>query len=78
MKDKQNIGLYHKFIVSRTDGQDQMLGHKHYKCRYFVLDLDHDPYAEAALKAYAKACKKEYPVLASDLTEKNYDLIEVK
>ena len=76
MKDKRNMGLYPKFIVSRTDGQDQMPGHKHYKCRYFVLDLDHDPYAEAAIKAYAKACDKEYPELARDLNKKNYDLID--
>lgn len=35
---------------------------------YFVLDVDHDQYAEAALTAYANACFREYPVLAEDIT----------
>jgi hypothetical protein len=40
---------------------------KHSACRYFVLDLDHDPFAAPALRAYAAACAAEYPALAADL-----------
>ncbi len=40
---------------------------KHERCRYFVLDLDHDAFAAPALLAYADACAAEYPALAADL-----------
>jgi hypothetical protein len=59
-------GLYEKFVVKRTDGKSEP-GGKHEHCHYFVLDLDHDPHAKAALKAYAKSCRKQYPLLARDL-----------
>lgn len=59
-------GIYHKFVVSRTDGTSAP-GGKHDACFYFVLDLDHDPHAKAALKAYADSCRAEYPKLAADL-----------
>jgi len=36
-------------------------------CRYFVLDLEHDPFAVPALKAYAEACRGTHPGLAHDL-----------
>lgn len=65
MKDK-NKGIYKKFEVTRTDGKSAP-GEKHHDCEYFVIDITHDPYAIQALQAYAKACKKEYPKLASDL-----------
>jgi len=61
-------GLYDKFIVLRVDRRDAP-GEKHHKCRYFVLDVDHDEYALPALKAYAKACKEEYPQLTQDLLQ---------
>ncbi|MFT3758468.1 hypothetical protein [Thauera sp.] len=35
--------------------------------QYFVLDLTQDPFARKAAKAYAKACKDEYPQLAADI-----------
>ena len=59
-------GLYHKFNVTRTDGSSEP-GKKHEHCRYFVLDLDHDPHAAAALDAYAWSCREQYPALAQDL-----------
>lgn len=59
-------GIYHKFNVTRMDGKDAP-GEKHHRCRYFVLDLDHDPHAAAALDAYAQACQMVYTALAGDL-----------
>lgn len=44
-------GLYRKYDVRRTDGRDAP-GFKHHGCRYFVLDLDHDEHARAAIRAY--------------------------
>lgn len=67
MKDS-NRGLYHKYNVTRTDGSSGPNG-KHEHCRYFVLDMDHDPHALPALAAYEESCKKEYPNLAWDLRE---------
>lgn len=66
MGDKTR-GLYDKFLILRTD-LEHLEGKKHHKCQYFVLDLTHDPYAIPALKAYAEACKSEYPLLAQDLS----------
>ncbi|WP_175806627.1 hypothetical protein [Burkholderia cenocepacia] len=59
-------GLYRKFDVRRTDGSDAP-GGKHHDCEYFVLDMNHDGYARAALRAYVRACTAEFPVLAADL-----------
>ena len=67
MGDK-NRGIYGKFNISRTDGQSEP-GQKHENCRYFVLDLDHDPFAIPAIKAYAEACRPQYPKLADDLIQ---------
>ena len=62
----KNKGLYNKYIVVRTDGTSKTNG-KHEHCKYFVLDLTHDPYAAPALSAYINACREEYPMLAVDL-----------
>jgi hypothetical protein len=62
-------GLYDKFYVERNDGSSAE-GEKHDGCEYFVLDLDHDKHALAALEAYAASCEKEYPLLATDLRAK--------
>lgn len=62
-------GLFNKFTVSRNDGRD-VEGFKHAGCDYFVLDLTHDPFAVPALRAYAEACRTEYPILARDLDAK--------
>ena len=40
---------------------------KHENCEFFVLDLVHDPFAAPALRAYAKACAVDYPILAREL-----------
>jgi hypothetical protein len=58
--------IHRKYEVKRTDGSSGP-GGKHEDCAYFVLDLDHDEFAIPALKAYAKACKKTKPELASDI-----------
>lgn len=65
-------GLFHKFVVRRTDGRDEP-GCKHDGCAYFVLDLDHDEHARAALAAYAVAVEASHAALASDLRAR-YDL----
>lgn len=62
-------GVYQKFRVERTDGSSAP-GAKHDGCEYFVLDLTHDPFAEPALAAYARACTAKYPALARDLWAK--------
>jgi len=59
-------GLYNKFYVRRTDGRSRK-GQRHYHCQYFVLDLDHDEFALIALRAYARACREKYALLAVDL-----------
>jgi len=61
-------GLFRKFHVQRVDGQD-CPGGKHAGCRYFVIDVDHDPYARAVLLRYADACKYTHPLLANDLRQ---------
>jgi hypothetical protein len=66
MPDDHARGLYDRYWVRRTDGSSGP-GGKHEHCRYFVLDLDHDPYAGAALVAYASSCAATYPQLAADL-----------
>ena len=65
MGDKTR-GIYNKFNVTRTDGKSE-LGEKHHGCRYFVLDVDHDPHAVAALLAYAASCEADYPAIAADV-----------
>lgn len=66
MGDKTR-GLYNKFRVSRTDGTSRK-GKKHYECRYFVLDVDHDPHMVPAMIAYAQSASRDgYNLLASDI-----------
>ncbi|MCK9985648.1 MAG: hypothetical protein AzoDbin1_02120 [Azoarcus sp.] len=59
-------GLFGKFHVSRIDGRDAPGGDRH-GARYFVIDLDHDPHAKPALRAYAEACEDDFPQLAQDI-----------
>jgi len=59
-------GVYAKFRVERIDGTSAP-GGKHHGCFCWVLDVTHDPFARAALLAYANACREEYPRLAADL-----------
>lgn len=65
MLDKER-GLYSKYFVSRLDGSSRV-GRKHNGCRFFVLDLDHDPNAAAGLEGYAFSCAEDFPELAKDL-----------
>ncbi len=69
-KPAEAQGLFRKFMVQRVDGSDKQ-GGKHYGCEYFVLDVDHDPHAKAALQAYAQACAKSHPQLSADLIAKH-------
>ena len=64
--NQNNIGLYPKFQVIRTDGQSAP-GQKHEHSEYFVLNLSTDKHAIPAISAYAKSCEAEYPLLAADL-----------
>ena len=61
-------GLYRKFKVERTDGQSAP-GEKHSGCDYFVLDVDHDEHARAAIKGYIASLEAagEIPLLAAAL-----------
>lgn len=61
--------MYEKFKVHRTDGNGADAGDRHYGCRYFVLDLDHDDHAPAALRAYAESCWSQRPQLGRDIAE---------
>lgn len=63
-----DVGIYRKFLVSRTDGSSRV-GGKHETCAYFVLDWHHDPFAVPAALAYAKACEVTHPALAADLRQ---------
>lgn len=65
-KPAEQQGLFRKFAIRRVDGSDAP-GGKHYGCRYFVLDLNHDAHAPAAMLAYAAACKTTHPQLAADI-----------
>lgn len=65
-KPSEEQGLFHKFTVQRTDGSSRP-GGRHHDCEYFVLDVDHDPHAPAALQAYAAACAESHPQLSADL-----------
>jgi hypothetical protein len=62
MSEDAQRGLYRKYVVHRIDGSV-----KHRDCAYFVLDVNHDPFAKDALLAYAKACAGSHPNLAADL-----------
>ena len=68
MAKDANRGLYRKFRVERTDGKSAP-GEKHHGCEYFVLDMDHDDHAKAAIKGYVHSLEasNEYPGLAADL-----------
>jgi hypothetical protein len=67
MTDMDRVnGFYKKFTIKRTDGRHRR-GEKHHGCRYFVLDLDHDPHAIPAIRVYAESCAESHRNLARDL-----------
>jgi len=61
----QKRGLYRKWSVERLDDVEG----KHDNCVLFVLDINHDPYAIAALAEYISTCKDKFPKLAKDLNQ---------
>lgn len=65
-ESQRGLGIYHKYNVSRVDGQDGPTG-RHFGCKLFVLDLDHDKHARAAAAAYAESCRDDFPVLSREL-----------
>lgn len=75
-KPAEGQGIFHKFTVNRVDGSDQP-GGKHEGCDYFVLDMDHDPHAKAAIQAYALSCAQSHPQLSAELLAR-YPLEVVK
>jgi hypothetical protein len=56
-------GWFQKYRVERLVPSIRGIEHDE-RCRYFVIDTTHDPYAAAALTAYADACEDESPNLA--------------
>ena len=63
-----------KFVVRRADGRSRK-GEKHAGCQYFVLDLNHDPMALPALRAYAKAALRHgYRNLSLELRGRIFQL----
>lgn len=56
--------LYNKYSVVRRDGDPE-----HPDCRYFVLDLDHDPVAIQVALQYADLIEARKPGLAAGLRE---------
>jgi hypothetical protein len=73
MTDDKEIGLYEKFSVWRKDGQSEA-GEKHHGCEYFVLDMNHDPHALPAIRAYAQSCRVDYPQLALEILSRAREL----
>jgi len=65
-KPAEQQGIFEKFTLRRNDGSDAP-GGKHHGCSYFVLDLDHDQHAAAAMRAYAASCHATHPQLAVDI-----------
>ena len=61
----QGRGLFAKFRVERLTPSSR--GIDHTDCRYFVLDITHDPHALPAALAYANSCESEYLPLAQDI-----------
>ena len=73
MGDKTQ-GITEKFLVERVDGKSEPFK-KHWGCAYFVLDLDHDPHAIPAIRAYADSCERDgYAALARDLRDRALDM----
>ena len=60
--DDTQRGLYNKYTVTKNSAPEQSF-------EGFVLNYETDRYSVEALRAYAKACEDEYPMLAADLRE---------
>jgi hypothetical protein len=69
-------GLHNKFYIERTDGRHRP-GEKHYGCRYFVLDLNHDAAVPLVLPTLADAYETTgRPTLATDLRTLATDVLD--
>lgn len=65
--DDTQRGLYNKYTVTKNSAPNV-------KFEGFVLNYDTDRYSVEALRAYAKACEDEYPLLAVDLRQRAAEL----
>ena len=65
IQSEPDPGLIQKFEVKRLVPSKR--GIDHVGCKYFVIDITHDPLAKYALLAYAAACEDTQPQLAEDL-----------
>lgn len=65
-KSDEQQGVYSKYTVTRNN---DTVG-KHKDCEYFVLDINHDPYAKHALVSYAAACAATHPELSKDMIQR--------
>lgn len=66
--EKDSQRLFGKYIIQKSDGTPV---DRH--AAYFVLRLDADPAARHAMRAYARAIKKESPDLAADIARWLWD-----
>lgn len=62
-------GLYNKYKIEKADGTPVDP-----KAKYFVLRVDKDPHARAAMRAYSLSVQKDNPVLALDIGQMLWDL----
>ena len=60
----RKTGLYHKYIITKTDGTPTDTG-----ASYFPLRLDKDHHARVAARAYAESVREENLLLCNDLHE---------
>lgn len=68
--DQKGKGIYEKYYVTRADEGDRP-NHKHYGCKYFVLDLTHDRFVPETIRTYGRLARAAgYGPLASDLKDK--------
>jgi hypothetical protein len=63
MTPENEQGLFPKYRVDRLVDP----AGKHDRCRYFVLDPEHDEFAREALRLYSVVCQADFPELATDL-----------
>ncbi len=57
-------GIYGKYLIEKADGSPIAAA-----AEYFVLRLDTDPCARAAVLRYADECEGRNPILAAELRE---------
>jgi Rad3-related DNA helicase len=65
VEDEQPGGLENRYRVEKLVDP----AGKHDRCKFFVLDPEHDVHARDALRQYAIACKHSNPKLAQDIDQ---------